>query len=177
MRKPSLAVVVASAMLAAACSSPAADTSTPAADTPAGTTAAASPSPAAAAPPDAKALVDKLAAAGIGATNVAVQDENTDPNDLLGRPNGYIGRASADLPGGDTTFDAGSIDRGLVIEVWPDKTGADTRSTYIQETLKGAAALGTEYHYRTADGLALVRVTGKVKPSDAQKIETAVKGL
>ncbi|WP_255541043.1 hypothetical protein [Micromonospora sp. 4G55] len=37
--------------------------------------------------------------------------------------------------------------------------------------------LGTEYHYRAAQGRVLVRVSGKVKPSQAKKIEMAVAGL
>ncbi|MER5338604.1 hypothetical protein [Micromonospora sp. NPDC002717] len=79
---------------------------------------------------DAKAVLTKLTAARIGLTHGVVQDEDTDPNNLLGRPNGYTSRASADLPGGDTTGDKYGIDRGLVIEVIPSAGEADRRSTY-----------------------------------------------
>jgi hypothetical protein len=29
---------------------------------------------------------------GLGRTNVAVQDEDTEPNNLIGRPGGYLSR-------------------------------------------------------------------------------------
>ena len=106
-----------------------------------------------------------------------MQDEDTDPNNLLGRPNGYTSRASADLPGGDTTGDKYSIERGLVIEGFPTAGDADRRSAYIQGLLKNAPILGHEYHYRTGDGTVLVRVTGRVRPSAARRIEQAVARL
>ncbi|WP_422733912.1 hypothetical protein ACN26Y_28745 [Micromonospora sp. WMMD558] len=140
-------------------------------------TAVQRPQPAAAAKLDAKAVLAKLTAAKIGLTHGAVQDEDTDPNNLLGRPNGYTSRASADLPGGDNTSDKYSINRGLVIEVFPSADDADRRATYIQGLLKNAPILGTEYHYRTGDGTVLVRVTGQVKPTAAKKIEQAVNQL
>lgn len=55
------------------------------------------PNPATPAALDAKNVLDKLMAANIGLTNGAAQDENTDPNNLLGRPNGYLSRALADM--------------------------------------------------------------------------------
>jgi hypothetical protein len=64
------------------------------------------------APLDAKAVLDRLRAANLGLTEPAVQDEDTDPNDLLGRPNGYTSRASASLPGGSKDSDKYTIDRG-----------------------------------------------------------------
>lgn len=147
-----------------------------------GTPQAANPVPAtaakpAAAPATAASIVKKLSAAKLGLTAVTVQDEDTDPNRLLGRPNGYLTRASADLPGGNKQADKGSVDRGLVVETFETAEGATTRSDYIQELQKGSPILGTEWHYPAADGLALVRVSGNVKPSLAKKIEQAVAGL
>jgi hypothetical protein len=119
----------------------------------------------------------KLQDADLGLKNVKVQDEDTDPNNLLGRPNGYTSRASADLPGGNTGAEKYSVDRGLVVEVFADATAAKARSEYIQNALKGNAILGTEWHYTTQGGVALIRVTGNVKPSAAKKIEAAVAAL
>lgn len=141
----------------------------------AATSAEKSPEPAP--PMDAEAVLAKLTAARLGATHGAVQDEDNDPNDLLGRPNGYTTRASADLPGGDTETAKYGIDRGLVIEVWPTTDDADRRSKFIQDTLKNMPMLGTEYHYRADQGRVLVRVSGKVKPSLARKVEAALAGL
>jgi hypothetical protein len=144
------------------------------------TTSPASPTPkppAPAAPHDAKTVLAKLIAARVGLSHGSVQDENTDPNNLLGRPNGYTSRACADMPGGDTNGERYDISRGLVIEVWPTAGDADGRSTYIQDTLKNMRILGTEYHYRADQGRVLVRVSGKVKPSLAKKVEAALAGL
>ena len=126
---------------------------------------------------DAETVLAKLTAAGIGATRGAVQDEDTDPNNLLGRPNGYMSRASADLPGGDTEAEKYTTDRGLAIEVWPTADDADRRSNYIQEMVKNMPALGTEYHYRADQGRVLVRVSGHVKPSQAKKVEETLASL
>jgi hypothetical protein len=68
---------------------------------------------------DALAVIEALKKAKLPVTNIAEQDENTDPNNRLGRPGGYTSRASADVPGGDAEADKYSIDRGLVVEVAP----------------------------------------------------------
>jgi len=87
-----------------------------------------------------------------------------DPNDLLGRPNGYTAawrlydsRASCDSPL-DTTC-------GAAVEVWPTRADATARSDYIQAILKNAPALGSEYD--TVAGPILLRVTGKLTPAQA----------
>jgi hypothetical protein len=139
------------------------------------TTAVAAPTPAA--PHDARTVLAALTAAETHLRGGAVQSEDTDPNDLLGRPNGYLSRASADMPGGDRDGDKYGIERGLVIEVFPTAADADRRSTFIQDTLKSMQILGTEYHYRAGGGAVLVRVSGKVKPSVAKKVEAAVAKL
>jgi hypothetical protein len=123
----------------------------------------------------AEAVLVKLTAAGLPLTNGAVQDENTDPNDQLGRPNGYISRASFELSGGDMTAEKYYVDRGGVIEVWLDAAAAKARSDYIQGLLKAAPLLGTEYHY--LNGPVLLRITGKVKPSVATRFEGAITAL
>ncbi|MEU2616076.1 hypothetical protein ABZ570_31565 [Micromonospora sp. NPDC007271] len=133
--------------------------------------------PAPAVPFDAKTMLEKLTDADVGLAKGTVQDEDTDPNNLLGRPNGYTSRASADLPGGAKDGDKYSIERGLVIEVFATKDDADRRSTFIQDSLRSMPILGTEYHYRADGGRVLVRVTGKVKPSASKKIEQVVASL
>ncbi|GAA2532639.1 hypothetical protein [Pilimelia columellifera] len=125
-------------------------------------------------PATAKRVVDQIDAAGVPLIAGATQDENTDPNDKLGRPGGYTSRASADLPGGNRTAEKHTIDRGLVVEVFATETDADTRAESIQDALKDTPALGEEWHYRPKDRRVLVRVSGKVKPSMAKQVETVV---
>ncbi|MET7400776.1 hypothetical protein ABZS66_45580 [Dactylosporangium sp. NPDC005572] len=139
-------------------------------------TSTSSTSPAPAAPQlDAKAVVDALVAAKLPVTKVVVQNEDTDPNDLFGRPNGYLSRASFDVPGGDPEADSGAIGRGGVVEVFADAAGAEARKKYIQDSLKSNPVLGTEYDY--TNGPVLVRLVGKVKPSVARTFEPAVAAL
>ena len=123
----------------------------------------------------AEKVLGKLSAAGLPMSHGAVQDENSDPNNLLGRPNGYLGRASFDVEGGDPDAGQFGIDRGGVVEIFPSAAAALNRSSYIQETLKTVGIFGTEYHYLA--GPVLVRITGKVKPSVAVKFETVVKEM
>lgn len=123
---------------------------------------------------DAEGIVKKLKAAGLGLTGIAVQDEDTDPNNLLGRPNGYTSRASADLPGGNENFDQGDVDRGLVVEVFDNAVQCSTRKAYIASVKAGNSIIGTEYQYVTPDGTGLIRVGQSIKPSLAKKIEAAV---
>ncbi|MEV0214377.1 hypothetical protein [Micromonospora sp. NPDC050695] len=169
--------VTAVVMFAAGCGTdtPASPASAPPA--PATTSAVPKPAPAPAEPLTAKQVLAKLSASKIGLTSGAVQDEDTDPNNLLGRPNGYLSRASADLPGGDKQADKYDAGRGLAIEVFPTSEDADRRAKYIQDALKAAPILGTEYHYRADSGRVLVRVSGKVKPTQAKKVEAAVAGM
>jgi hypothetical protein len=173
MRSSLLGIAAATLALVAACSNSPEPTGAPPAPAAPGTTAVAEASSAAPAEPvDAAAVIEQLKAADLGLTKSAVQNEDTDPNNLLGRPNGYTSRASADLPGGDTTADPYTVDRGLVAEGFPDADSVKRRSDYIQALQKDTPLLGTEWHYTT--GNVLIRVSGKVKPSLAKKIEAAL---
>ena len=95
--------------------------------------------------------------------------EDNDPNGLLGRPNGYIGGAVAQLPNLTGTCDAATprVDCGLTIEVWKDAQGALRRGQYIQTVLKGGG-LGSEHDF--VNGSVLLRISGEVKPSTAQQL-------
>ncbi len=128
-------------------------------------------------PLTAAVILKKLQAAELGLARGAAQTEDNDPNNLLGRPNGYASRASADLPGGDKGGEKYSVDRGLVVEVFDNADLAQRRSDYIKSLQAESPILGTEWHYRTGDGTGLVRVSGNVKPSLAKKVEAAVAKL
>jgi hypothetical protein len=120
-------------------------------------------------------VAEKLKASGLPVTNLAAQDENTDPNDLLGRPTGYTGRASFDLAAGDKAGEKYGVDRGGVVEVWPTAAAAKKRADYIQGALADNPILGSEWDY--LNGAVLVRITGKVKPSEANRFRAAVEAL
>lgn len=102
-------------------------------------------------------------------TKIVVITEDNDPNDLLGRPNGYTD-AAVIYDEGTTCTDLGA-ECGATIEIWPSRDDAQRRSDYIQGILKDAPAFGTEYH--TLNESALLRITGNLKPSTAKEYQTA----
>jgi hypothetical protein len=113
-----------------------------------------------------------------GLSLTLVYDEDSDPNKLLGRPNGYSSKvAFADDRVKLDEFAAESlandaIERGGSVEVFPDASGAQARADYIQGVLKSAGGLGSEYDY--VKGPVLVRVTGDLVPSKARDYEAAL---
>jgi len=96
--------------------------------------------------------------------------EDNDPNNKIGRPNGYVSAAIIYDAGGECE-DLG-VDCGATIEVWPSAEAATERSEYIQGLQKDAPILGSEYNY--LDGAALLRVSGDLKPSVAAEYESAL---
>lgn len=119
---------------------------------------AAEPEPAAL---DAGALAEALAASVESATGFEVYTEDTDPNELLGRPGQYVSAASIDDEGAGGES---GVDRGATIEVFASQDEARDRSEYILGVLKEAGPVfGTEWHHLA--GPALLRVSGSLKPS------------
>ncbi len=114
---------------------------------------------------DAARILARVQSAGVGVTAGIVQDEDTDPNRLLGRPGGYVGRASFDLPGGATDARPGDVDRGGVIEVFPTVDAASRRARYIAGVVAAAPELAGEYD--TQHGRVLLRITRSVGPGVA----------
>ena len=171
MRKPVHIAVVVLLCLTSACGGQ--EAANPTSAVPAAT----QPTPAAtpADSPDAQTIIGKLKNANLGLKNVQVQDEDTDPNNLLGRPNGYASKIafSDSRVSRDDTVGAAkdAIERGGSIEVYPDSAGAKARATYIQEMLK-ATGFGAEYDY--VKGPILVRVTGNLTPTKAMDYQAAL---
>src|SRR5690606_14641680 len=110
---------------------------------------------------DAGALAEALVGLVESASGFEAYTEDSDPNDLIGRPGGYVSAAAID----DDALDGDSgVSRGAVIETFGSKAEAQDRSDYIQNALKeGGPAFGTEWHHLA--GTALLRVSGDLKPS------------
>jgi hypothetical protein len=99
-------------------------------------------------------------------TELVVLNEDNDPNDLLGRPNGYVAAAVLlDSRVSCDTDDPG-VDCGATIEQWPSRKAAEERSDYIQTLQSGSSLFGSEWN--TVRGELLLRVTGEMKPSAAK---------
>lgn len=123
---------------------------------------------------DAAGVVTWLADRDVPITVAQVYDENTDPNNRLGRPGGYTSKAAfADsrVPKSKYGSEVDDPHRGGSVEVFADEAAAVARSKEVQTKLK-AFGLGTEYDY-VVDGV-LVRVSGSVTPSQAASYAKAL---
>lgn len=117
--------------------------------------------------------VAALIAAAVDVTTVPITEDN-DPNDLLGRPNGYVAATVIkDSRLADCGDDLG-VDCGATVEEWPDAEAAKVRADFIAALQKDSPILGSEYHY--LNGPVLVRVSGELKPSEAKEYEAVVLG-
>ncbi|OUE28354.1 hypothetical protein BFL36_01865 [Clavibacter michiganensis] len=96
--------------------------------------------------------------------------EDNDPNDVIGRPTGYVDAAT--LYDSRVSCDELGAECGASIEIWADAAAAQARMDYIQGILASTTALGTEYDY--IRGNAIVRVTGELKPSQAAEYASAI---
>jgi hypothetical protein len=115
----------------------------------------------------ARAVTDEVASA----KKVTVITEDNDPNNLIGRPGGYLSAAVIHDEDGDQSDPEPGVEYGATVEVFEDETAAQDRSDYIQGILKDNPMLGTEYNY--LNGAALLRVSGDIKPSVASQYEDA----
>lgn len=124
-------------------------------------------------PPTARAIADRIKSAVPSVVRIVQLTEHNDPNNLIGRPGGYIDAVVLyDKRVHCTELGA---DCGTTIEIWPSDTAATDRATYIQGILGGGSMLGTEYDY--VDGTALLRVTGVLPPSAAKIYASAFGGM
>lgn len=122
---------------------------------------------------DVQAEADKIVAAVESATESVRLTEDNDPNNLIGRPNGYEDGVVIKESSLDCSESFGT-DCGVMIEVWSDAAQATKRAEYIQVLQIEAPMLGNEWHYMK-DG-ALLRISGEVKPSVAKKYAEAFGG-
>ncbi|UQE75645.1 hypothetical protein MYK68_03220 [Gordonia sp. PP30] len=105
-------------------------------------------------------------------THIVEITEDNDGNDLIGRPNGYS--AATVLVDRRTKCDDAekpATSCGAMIEQWASKSDAEKRKKYIDDILKASPMLGSEYS--TVKGNLLLRVTGKLKPSEAEAYRKA----
>ncbi len=102
-------------------------------------------------------------------TELVTINEDNDSNNLIGRPNGYVAATVVyDSRVSCEAEDLG-VDCGATIEEWPSRRAAQERSEYIQSLLSGSSMLGSEWN--TVRGHLLLRVSGSMKPSDADRYE------
>lgn len=107
-----------------------------------------------------------------------IYTEETDPNHLLGRPNGYLSKATFEdtrIKQNDVLgYSPGDVEAGGSVEVFTDAVGAAARTTYIQTLAKGFPG-AAEYDYLA--GPVLLRVSRLLTPSQGAEYESALKML
>jgi len=118
---------------------------------------------------DAELTAEALQSAVETITDYTVITEDNDPNDLIGRPNGYA--EAVVIYDSAAECEDLSIDCGATVEFWADEDAATGRSDYIQDILAEAPLLGSEYHFQ--QGSMLLRVAGQLTPSQSETYEAA----
>lgn len=123
--------------------------------------------------PTAREVVEHLEAEGLPIGEVKVYNARTDPNDLLGRPNGYAAKASWDNPEIKRRGDARgfNVETGGSVEVFDSDGGAADRAEYL-ETLAEGAPVFSEYTFQ--DGPVVLRVSTRLTPDQADEYEEAL---
>lgn len=120
---------------------------------------------------DAEAVAASMKDAGAPLEVIKVYDEESDPNEMLGRPNGYTSKLVFADDRLENTGERPGVEDGGGVEVFDSSERAESRSEEIQDKLE-SAGLGTEYHY-TNEGV-LVRVAGELTPDQATDYEEVV---
>lgn len=125
----------------------------------------------------AASVYKKFAKAGLPVSGLIVYTAATDPNHLLGRPNGYKSKCAwvdGRVPTTDTSGDPrGDVDFGGGVEVFPTAAGAKARAKEILTDEKAEPILGSEYDYLA--GGVLVRISQYLTPTQAAPYGKAVK--
>jgi hypothetical protein len=119
----------------------------------------------------ARELVAKLKQAGLQVGKVDCFTEETDPNDLLGRPGGYISKCDwADKREEQVTADdliGGSF------EVFDTAEDAAARAEYL-EGFAGSGALSTGYTWVVPNGgVTVLRIDQELTPTQAKQYREA----
>jgi hypothetical protein len=97
--------------------------------------------------------------------------EGNDGNHLLGQPNGYSAASVLVDSRARCPNDGPGVDCGATVEQWPDRWAAQRRADYIQQVDRPMPIVGQEW--TTVRQNLLLRVTGKLKLSDAQSYQAA----
>lgn len=140
--------------------------------TPAGNTPSATPTQTPEKPKDATAWAKAIKQPTT--KKIVTVTEDNDPNDLFGRPNGYTdGAVMYDSRSKCSKSEFGVV-CGAFIEVWPDADSAKDRASYIQKLGKKLSFLS---EYDETSGPVLLRVSGKLKPSQARAYLNAFKAI
>ncbi len=152
---------VAVCLVAAACTP---QRQIPAAEPP---VAAATPAPAAI---TAQAVLDAFKTAGLPLQDVQIYTADNDPNELLGRPGQYTGKANWN----DGRHPTDDPEGANTVEAFPDETSMIKRRDYIASVTGNSPML---LQYLLAHRNVLVRLDKQVNPDQAAEYKRALEAL
>ena len=116
-------------------------------------------------------IVQAFKAAGLPISGDIVYSEESDPNNLLGRPNQYTGKASWN----DTRIERVSPDdRENTVEVFASTEDLENRRRYV-EAIGRSASVFAQYYYVHKN--AFLRLSHKITPQQAAEYERVFRGL
>lgn len=129
----------------------------------------------------AEEVVERLKAEGAPITDVQAFTAETDPNNLLGRPGEYTGKAAFHderledeaLPNSEEG-ERVDAEAGGSVEVFENTEDAEERADYVRGFTEGGGVFG-EYNYLR--GHVFLRVANELTPTQAEEYERALKGL
>lgn len=117
-------------------------------------------------------IIASLKAQGIPIGEVATYTAETDPNELLGRPNGYTHKSNwLDTRIERETKEDVAVSDGGGIEIYPDNVGAQTRMDKLQAI---GASMSQLIEYNYVHGNVLLRVAKRLTPDQAVEYDKAV---
>lgn len=117
-------------------------------------------------------VINGLFAHGAPIDEYFIYNASSDPNELLGRPGGYVGKATFRDARLETQFDDYQVEDGGSIEVFVNSGQAASRSSYIQTLIQDSPLFDAEYHF--LEGTVLLRVSGRLTPEDTEIYESAL---
>lgn len=121
---------------------------------------------------DAEGITNGLKAAGLPLEKIVVVTPETDDNNLMGRPGGYISKTYFS----DSRYpDAGiEPDKQNTVEVFASEADATKRRQYIEGVTEGIPMF-TQYIIQS--GTAVVRLDKSLKPDEAKAYEEVLRRL
>ena len=115
---------------------------------------------------NASTIVQNLVDAGLPIENIIAYNEQTDPNSLLGRPNGYTSKVSF----ADNRIEQYSLDpEGGTVEVFNSIADANTRNLYVS-TFSGT--LFGSYVFQSNN--IIMRISHELTPAQAEEYNAAL---
>lgn len=110
--------------------------------------------------------------AGLPITEIIYYTEETDPNELLGRPNQYV--AKANWTDNRISSLQGGVQAGGSIELFLNPTNMQARKDYL-ESVTQIMSMTVEYAY--SNGNILLRLSHSLTPTQAQEYESILMSI